>query len=1588
MSNRKLTIVYIAVLLSLTMSLIFPAGVLADDTQPPAPDAPEVTPPPEETSPEEASAVETTVPESSDEVPTPSDEAAPADSSTADVMPEETATDTESTTDDVLLLAQLPEGTEVVVLNEEGQAVPLASQEAETVIAGSDPMWCPDGVDPGGVGCTSGYSSMTALLAALSGANQPVQNGTIWIEKTYNSSAAEPGGTTAITIDGGAYTTWRNYSLTINGGWDGAGTNTTSGTSLFFDDRFRIINWWNDVTVNNIVVDGVTGNPSVEIEIDTPVTNTYSVVLNNVEVRNNANNIGAFIDNDESTGSVTVSNSRFINNGDNDDGLQILAMGNVTLLNVTATDNGDEGVQIDNRASSSSSTVQVLGTNVFTGNSGDGLYILSDGNITLNNITANNNLDNGIDIDNTSGNTNATFTVTGTNSFSNNVNNGMNVLTEGAITLSNIVASGNTAGTGAYLMNDYTGAGGVTLTGANVFNTNYNSGLVIDSRGAVSIGNVTASGNIRADGVNIDNCSWGGGTLGCLGSGDVTLIGASVFANNGNGGDRGLYVNSNGNVLMADVTSTGNRGNGVEINNTSNTSSTTTATVQIGGTNVFTGNSGTGLVIYSKGNIGLNNVTAGANTSSGVYIENQNGTTTASVTFTGLNSFAGNTSNGVSVRSKGAITLSNVTANGSTADSGAYLRNDYSGAVGGVTLTGSNSFSNNRDYGLQVLSLGAVNLNNLTADNNVLEYGAYIYNAGTGASGDVTIAGTNSFSGNDDYGLGIVSRGAVTLENVTANGNKTADGVNINNAAGTRDVTLTGTQTFTNNGNDEYDDGLYISSQGNVSLAGVIATGNKDEGVEIDNTPGTASATVQIGGTNVFSNNVGTGLLIYSEGNVGLNNVTANTNTNGNGLYIENYNSATNGTVTLTGTNNFSGNRNSGLYVRSKGAITLSDVTANNSVVDNGVILDNDETGAVGGVTITGINNVFSGNNDYGLGINSRGAVSLENITASGNKLEDGVYIDNGNGTGSVTLTGTLTFTNNGNDNNDDGLYVRTQSSVTLENVSATLNKDDGVEIDNTPGTGSVSLTGGTYNQNAGDGLYVRSDGLITLENVTANQNGDDGGEITNDTGGSIASANVFVLNSTFNSNGDDGLVAASNLDVVLMNVTAQNNDNDGVELYSDGDNVVLCGGVFSGNDIQAGSTDYNVRVTGGTRTRSSDIVVTNWSPSTGWTTVPSGTGRCANTDNDVFPNDWDTDDDNDGVLDVNDAFPLDPTESVDTDGDGIGNNADTDDDGDGVLDVNDAFPLDPTESVDTDGDGIGNNADTDDDNDTVLDTNDACPVGAGAGTDTDGDGCKDAAEDNDDDNDGMLDGVDACPIGASTGTDTDGDGCKDTEDIDNDNDGVLDVDDACPLGASMGTDVDGDGCKDATEDNDDDNDGVLDVNDRFPQDPNEWADIDMDGIGDNSDPADDRRTLDKGGSTSSAGTSLLIPVTGAALICPVNSFEMAGFQVVFDDLCGYSTELSEVSEDTLPGALPGGNKFIAGVGIVLLQDGNRISNLPANTAITLSIKIPSGLDGESLAVLRWDSAAGAWVEKLVTITDGNLVLTGITPGTFVLVEK
>jgi len=117
-------------------------------------------------------------------------------------------------------------------------------------------------------------------------------------------------------------------------------------------------------------------------------------------------------------------------------------------------------------------------------------------------------------------------------------------------------------------------------------------------------------------------------------------------------------------------------------------------------------------------------------------------------------------------------------------------------------------------------------------------------------------------------------------------------------------------------------------------------------------------------------------------------------------------------------------------------------------------------------------------------------------------------------------------------------------------------------------------------------------------------------------------------------------------------------------------------------------------------------------------------------------------------------------------------------------------------------------------------------------------------------------------------------------------------------------------------------------------------------------------------------------------------SLEMAGFKVAFENLCGYSADLTEVSGGSLPHALPDGKKFVGGVDVVLLQDNTSVNTLPAGAKATLSFDVPSGMTGDTLSILFWDPTSLAWVEKSLTVADGKVTLTVDQLGTFVVVEK
>ncbi|MDB4612063.1 gliding motility-associated C-terminal domain-containing protein [Flavobacteriaceae bacterium] len=133
----------------------------------------------------------------------------------------------------------------------------------------------------------------------------------------------------------------------------------------------------------------------------------------------------------------------------------------------------------------------------------------------------------------------------------------------------------------------------------------------------------------------------------------------------------------------------------------------------------------------------------------------------------------------------------------------------------------------------------------------------------------------------------------------------------------------------------------------------------------------------------------------------------------------------------------------------------------------------------------------------------------------------------------------------------------------------------------------------------------------------------------------------------------------------------------------------------------------------------------------------------------------WDSDSDDDGILDGDDLYPLDPSEWADIDQDGIPDNRDKDDDNDKYSDLDELFNKTSTTSStsfpqeDYDQDFISDNYEK------QIGTN---------------------FQRNDTDNDGVIDGEDAFPLNFSKKYDTDYDGIENSVDEDDDNDGMKDV--------------------------------------------------------------------------------------------------------------------------------------------------------------------------------------------------------------------
>jgi hypothetical protein len=378
-------------------------------------------------------------------------------------------------------LSQVPADTSVVAVNKKWRAEPLATQAAAKIVDTGDPIWCKAGTAPvaASVNCTASSPDLASLIATLAGASQPTQNGTIWILLGPDTSA--------VNLDGGAapYSTWSNYALTLQGGWDGSSSGAITGTSDF-SNRIVISNWNNDLTINDIAItaSGVEG---------LHITTTGNIRVHNVTSTHNPAGLGAMLDNgsfDISTGSLTVDHSDFSNNASG--GLIAYSRGVITLTDVTANSSqGGYGAQLYTNWDGTTKGINV-NSSTFNNNYSDGLDAVSNGNITLNGVSASHN----------SSGSGANLYIygwgmhitIGSSTFSDNYYDGLLAMASN-IALNGVTADSN-IGNGAHLDTLYWG--GSTSVSSSNFNENGNDGLDVYSGINITLKNVTASFNSGA----------------------------------------------------------------------------------------------------------------------------------------------------------------------------------------------------------------------------------------------------------------------------------------------------------------------------------------------------------------------------------------------------------------------------------------------------------------------------------------------------------------------------------------------------------------------------------------------------------------------------------------------------------------------------------------------------------------------------------------------------------------------------------------------------------------------------------------------------------------------------------------------------------------------------------------------------------------------------------------------------------------------------------------------------------------------------------------------------------------------------------
>ena len=1034
-----------------------------------------------------------------DESPPSQDEAGDPETALEDEQEEETPGETPGETDEEESQDDPPEEddtTQVVLSDEDGEPLDLASQESADIVSNGDPWWISGGVKYAvvysegdcppdtvyGSTCWAHEDPIEQALYLIGNDNLIPADGKLYVEAgVYDDDVVIDGSNFNLTglIGSGSGEVALTGTVSIN--------NTTSGFtfsgfsvsgSVSLDNNIGSL-YLEDLYITNDSGDGLN------------VTNQNgNVYLNNVQSRDNKGD-GANIDNTaSSSGSVAITNSSFDFNDDENDlswnvGLNINTNGAVLLEGVVASKNNGSGALISGFSSltinnslfdsnfmdpfslatpygyglwaSTPKTALVRLENVYAYyNDNTAIEIATGGTVNLINVRASHTsirvgeidpsgetiyerlsednkytgdrwyftgtasqvldillesdafdtylalydagdteLASNDDIDGETTNSQINFTLPGDGVY--------------YIVVKTLEGSGSEDGDYTLTLNDAShvnetsfnnpglsvdttsGSGSIYITNG-MFQDNIGDGMVLDTLRKITLKTVDASYN-SGNGAVLDNCQYDDGLGVCLGSGTILFdssstagwYGANYFL--GNTGS-GFVITTKSPVIIRNTSAYDNQGNGMVLQNLYTTSPVTIQAKLNNFTNVFRGNGLSGAVIDVLGSIKIYDTEADSNGQNGFDLSS------GSTISLSLVSASGNGAVGLLIRNED-----------STAS--ILIRNKAEGVQG--------EFNNNGGNGIDIITLGAITLYNITASDNggsgmvldtcVLEDSTCL------GTGKITMSTyynqENVFDDNAEYGLNLTSGGNISLTYLTASGNGDT-GVLIDNTNSWVNISIknrykTGAADYSYNGGD----GLNITAMGNIILYNINASSNVGSGISLDtcllegegeNAECLGYGKIQIKSyyrqLNVFDNNHDYGLYIRSGMSVTLSNIQANRNGN-SGLYVNNSLETGVQPVTLTATKSvvntfmYNGVNQQGTYpgieIYSHGKIYIKSVEANHNYAAGAYLYNQEATISPGYIRV--YDGVFNENQGSGLLAYTKGVIYAYGVTASYNSL-------------------------------------------------------------------------------------------------------------------------------------------------------------------------------------------------------------------------------------------------------------------------------------------------------------------------------------------------------------------------------------------------------------------------------------------------------------------------------------------------------------------------------------------------------------------------------------------------------------------------